>query len=62
MKYLNVITILLLLSACAVAPEGQGPLPAGADGPEELLTWIRTHSFEGEPEDIRRAGKRFLAG
>ncbi len=60
MRYLIVLSTLLLVSACAVLPQGRAPLPSGADGSEELLTRIRTYSFEGEPEEIRRAGKKFL--
>jgi len=62
MKHLIILSILLLLSACASAPEGRAPLPAGADESEELLTRLRTHSFEGDAEEIRRTGGRFLAG
>ena len=61
MKHLSMLIAVLLISACAIVPGGEVPLPAGADEPDELLTKIRTYSFEGEVDQIRRAGKRFLS-
>jgi hypothetical protein len=61
MRHVIMLVAVILLSACAVAPEGKSPLPGDAGGADELLTGIRTYSFEGDNEEIRRAGKRFLS-
>jgi ABC-type branched-subunit amino acid transport system substrate-binding protein len=61
MRYLFILWMLLLISACAAVPEGRSPLSVGADGSDELLTRIRTYSFEGESDEIRKTGKRFLS-
>lgn len=62
MKTLIILTAVLLLSACAAMPGGKSRLPADGDESDELLTRIRTYSFEGESDQIRRSGKRFLSG
>jgi branched-chain amino acid transport system substrate-binding protein len=61
MRHLFILCMVLLISACAAVPEGRSPLPAGADESDELLTRIRTYSFEGESDEIRKTGKRFLS-
>jgi branched-chain amino acid transport system substrate-binding protein len=61
MRHAIILITVVLMSACALLPEGKSPLPGEADGPDELLTSIRTYSFEGEHDEIRRAGKRFLS-
>ena len=61
MRETIILIVVLLLSACAVTPEGKSTLTGEAAGPDELLTEIRTYSFEGEGNLIRKAGKRFLS-
>jgi branched-chain amino acid transport system substrate-binding protein len=61
MKHVCILIAVLLMSACTAVPGGKSPLPDGVDGSDELLTRIRTYSFEGEFDKIRKEGKRFLS-
>lgn len=61
MKHVSILIAVLLMSACAAVPGGESTFRSGADESDELLTRIRTYSFEGESEEIRRAGNRFLS-
>ena len=61
MKSVYILIAVLLISACAALPGGQSGLSPAAGDSDELLTRIRTYSFEGEFDEIRRAGKSFLS-
>jgi branched-chain amino acid transport system substrate-binding protein len=61
MKKIMMLFILVLLFSCATASRDENRLSIGVTDSEELLTQIRTHSFEGEKEQIRRTGNRFLS-
>ena len=61
MKQCLILIGVLFLSACAALPGGESRLPEDANEQDELLTSIRTYSFEGEADQIRKTGKRFLS-
>ena len=62
MKPVLILITVILMSACASMPGEETTLPSGADESEDLLTRIRTYSFEGgEYDGIRKTGTRFLS-